>query len=91
MEKTGTKTIDMVPNKSPSIKGVVYQAEFSFAKALDIAIAGSNVRRMAWEDESIYLCFKDNNLMIHLADGLLHPLTVSVGDVQANDWIIHSK
>ena len=48
---------------------------------------GGKARRKEWVDEKVYITFVGEQLMIWSAeDNLLHPLTVSIGDVLGTDW-----
>jgi hypothetical protein len=47
---------------------------------------------VALEDEGVYVTIKDEKLMIFRTDDkVLHPLTVSVGDITGTDWVIVGK
>ena len=60
-----------------------------FAKALDELVDGKKVRRESWPNDGTHLCIADEKLLIRKAeDNLLHPLTVSLGDILGDDWVI---
>ena len=53
----------------------------------DLAENGGKARRKEWVDEKVFVTFVDERLAILSAeDNLLHPLTVSTGDVLGTDW-----
>ena len=62
-----------------------------FTGCLNQLIAGNRCKRLEWEDGS-YLQLLNEQLMIFVpADSKLHPLTVSVGDITAKDWIVMGR
>ena len=77
------------PKVSPAVKK---NGTMTFASCLDKLILGERCRRTSWEDRAIYITMKDEKLMIFsTGDKLLHPLTVSAGDIDGKDWVIVGK
>jgi len=76
----------VITNGSPIIRK---PTTMNFAAALEQAMEGKRIRRLEWEDRRIYVAFVDEMLMIYTtANGKLHPLTLSTGDVLGEDWVI---
>ena len=90
-------------NKSPQIPQIIDNRKkfllrdhdnqsldyMDFGSALDEVIKGKKVRRLSWEDPKEYLAILDVQLLIFRSeDQMLHPLTVSTGDITGNDWIV---
>lgn len=66
----------------------------TFGTCLEKLMLGERCRRLSWEGESKgwYIVIKDEKLMIFRTDDkVLHPLTVSVGDITGMDWVIVGK
>ncbi len=77
------------PKLSPAVKK---DGTMTFVSCLDKLILGERCRRVSWEDKRIYITMKDEKLMIFgTADKLLHPLTVSAGDIDGKDWVVVAK
>lgn len=76
--------------QSPIVKGFRDKTVgMTFVGALNKLLKGSKVRRLDWKDEGIYLIIDGSSLMIYLTkDNLLHPLTVSTGDILGKDWVV---
>ncbi len=80
-------------NRSPQIdqqEGLV--GDMSFGSAMNAVLNGERVRRADWEDEEVYLTMRDEQLMIFKTeDKLLHPLTISGGDIAGTDWVVMKR
>ena len=74
---------------SPQVKS---DGSMTFGSCLQKLMLGERCRRMAWEEKEVYIVIKDDKLMIFRSDDKrLHPLTVSGGDIEANDWVMVGK
>jgi len=77
-------------NRSPQIgqsEGLV--GDMNFGSAMNAVLNGERVRRLDWENEDVFLAMRDEQLMIFKPeDNMLHPLTVSAGDMAGTDWIV---
>ena len=63
--------------------------KMDFVEALKELVDGKKVRRLEWQDESVYLTVEETKLMIFLtSDNMLHPLTVQTGDILGEDWVV---
>ncbi len=62
--------------------------DLDFPAALQVLLDGKRVRRSVWPNDGTYLAMASYRLMIRLADGQLHPLVVSRGDILGRDWRI---
>ena len=75
-----------------SPQSVKSDGTMTFGTCLQKLMLGERCRRMVWEDEGVYITIKDEKLMIFRTDDkILHPLTVSVGDITGIDWVIVGK
>ena len=79
---------EQILQTSPLIKK---DGTMTFASCLEKLILGERCRRLTWDD-GWYITIKDDKVMIfRIDDKLLHPLTVSVGDIDGKDWIVVAK
>jgi hypothetical protein len=77
-----TKTIALSPKATD--EGTML---LTFPEAIQAVIDGHKITKLEWNDESLYGFFRDNRLMIKLADGW-HLWIVSDGDLFGTDWRI---
>lgn len=63
---------------------------YLFSDALREVLNGGKITRIAWENPNIYGTMKDRLLYINGTedDNLLHPWTLSEGDMVADDWVV---
>ena len=45
------------------------------------------VTRLSWGNPAVYVCMADGYLKIRIADGAVHALIVSEGDLRGVDWV----
>jgi hypothetical protein len=79
------------PTASPSLpKRAVVGAPMAraFPLAIQDVMNGARISRAAWEDDHIQVFLLDGQLRIRKAEGTVHPLIVSDGDLYATDWFI---
>lgn len=80
------------PQVSPvNVTGKSLTPRMGFSQALQELVAGKRVARVEWVEygHKHYLQMKDEKIMIWLSqDRRLHPLTVSLGDIEGLDWIV---
>ncbi len=84
----------MVDETSPQMspRSAKNDGTMTFGSCLQKLMLGERCRRVAWEDEGVYITIKDEKLMIFRTDDkVLHPLMVSVGDITGTDWVIVGK
>lgn len=81
-------TEEMNPKlSSEKLKEVV----MDFSVCLNMLVLDKKCRRLEWNDGT-YIKIHDERLMIYKPeDKRLHPLTVSVGDIMATDWVVMGK
>ncbi|MCZ7405410.1 MAG: DUF2829 domain-containing protein [Candidatus Methanoperedens sp.] len=61
----------------------------TFAQCLTMLVAGKKCRRLAWEDKGVYVVIQNEQVMLYKTDDKkLHPLIVSIGDIEGTDWIV---
>lgn len=60
----------------------------NFFEALKEVAAGKRVTKFEWGNNKIYGILTDGQLKLMLDDGLLHPWTISDGDLNGTDWIV---
>lgn len=64
----------------------------SFAEALEALIIGKRCRRLEWIDSETYIKMMNEQVMIYTpSDKQLHPLVVSLGDIEGIDWVVIDK
>lgn len=63
-------------------------AEMDWPAAQGAVIDGKKVTRKEWGNSEIRVFLADGLLKIRKADGSLHALLVSDGDMLANDWVV---
>lgn len=76
---------------SPTPKEAAIPATYLFTDALREILNGRKITRVAWGNNAIYGVIDKGILCIHggdTGDGILHPWTLSEGDMTADDWII---
>ncbi len=77
------------PRTSPQVKS---NGTMTFTSCLNKLMLGERCRRLAWEDDGIYVVIQDEKLKIfNTDDKILHPLIISAGDISGTDWIIVGK
>ena len=59
-----------------------------FPDAMQCVIEGKRITRKAWNDRTIVVFESDGLLKIRKADGTLHALLVSDGDLHSSDWYV---
>jgi len=59
-----------------------------FPLAIQDVMNGARISRVAWEDDQIQVFLLDGLLRIRKAEGTVHPLIVSDGDLYATDWFV---
>jgi hypothetical protein len=86
MEGTSSPRVPPTPLKDK------FETGMTFAECLEKLVLGEKCRRLEWEDSEVYITIKDERLMIYRTDDkMLHPLTVSTGDIQGTDWVVVVK
>jgi hypothetical protein len=75
-------------SSSPLPQAVVKKVAFDFYEALKELNKGRKITRLEWKDNNIFGILKDGKVMIKTADGLIHPWTLSDGDLAGEDWIL---
>ena len=68
---------------SPSI----LKKTMDFPEALYSVIAGGKITKLEWGNPEIYLVMNGGFLMLRKADGSLHRLIISDGDLLGLDWV----
>ena len=58
-----------------------------FPDAMRAVAGGSKVTKLEWDNPEIVV-WLDEHLRIKLADGIIHDLIVSDGDMIGEDWVI---
>jgi hypothetical protein len=66
----------------------VQARDLTWPEAMESVVAGARVTRRAWTNPAIAVYRADGFLMIRVADGQQHTLTVSDGDLDATDWYV---
>ena len=67
------------------------QGTMDFGACLEVLLLGKKCRRMEWSTGD-YIVISDEKLLIFKPeDKRLHPLTVSTGDMTAEDWVVVKK
>ena len=69
------------PVASASTKGL------RFSEAIEEILLGKQLHRLSWPGKD-YILKTQGLLMLHKADGVLYALTVSDGDMEAEDWAV---
>lgn len=75
---------------SPIIKKPIIAEDnqtIDFPDAMRSVVSGSKVTKLEWDNPEIVVWF-DEHLKIKLADGTIHDLIVSDGDMLGEDWVI---
>ena len=63
----------------------------SFTGAIDLITKGIIMRRQSWPDDETVIALHNDVLSIFKPDTRAwHPLLVSLGDMQGEDWVIGS-
>lgn len=60
----------------------------TFFVALQEVAIGKRITRADWKNDEIVVFLSEGLLRIRNADGSLHALLVSDGDLQATDWLV---
>lgn len=83
--------LNQVPNQSPLPTEVgqviIDRSEMNFYEALKKLASGYKITRTEWNDKTTYGFLKDEKVMICIK-GENHVWTISLGDLDAIDWII---
>lgn len=61
------------------------QLLYTFAAALEQAMAGKRITRKDWPEPKAFGYFKDHVLLLNI-NGIEHTWIISDGDVTAEDW-----
>lgn len=81
----------MVNEMSPKVSSEIDSGTMDFGVCLQLLLLDKKCKRLEWIDET-YIRIHDERLMIYTpSDKRLHPLTVSVGDIMATDWVVIEK
>ncbi len=82
----------MAEEMSPKVSSEKFQeSTMDFGVCLQTLVLDKKCKRLEWNDGT-YIKIHDERLMIYKPeDKRLHPLTVSIGDIVATDWIVVGK
>jgi len=70
-----------------STNSLIADSQMDFPSAMKAVIAGNKVSKLEWNNSNIVVWLEDK-LKIKLADGSIHDLLVSSGDMYGDDWFI---
>lgn len=78
------------PTMSPTVPKKVESNEntVTFFEAIASVVGGATVTKLEWNDPEIIVEVRNEKLMIRTDDGLFHPLILTIGDMNGEDWII---
>jgi len=66
-------------------------ATTSFTGAIDRIAKGHIMRRQSWSDDETVIALNKDILSIYIpSTKVWHPLLISLGDMQGEDWVIGS-
>lgn len=77
-----------VASMSPSVKKTYEGMSYHFEEIIVPLIDGKRFTRLEWNNPEFWIQVVDNKLKIRKPGNLYHDLIVSVGDMNAEDWII---
>lgn len=67
----------------------------TFGQAMDQVVLGARVRRQEWEDKDVFVFLANDILSIVNPEDRgpaqpkgVHALTVSIGDIMGEDWVV---
>ena len=72
---------------SPVVKSNINPMQMDFYHALKLAVEGSKIHKLEWQDKGHYGFFQGEQLMLHKPDDTIHTWIVRDADVLGEDWI----
>jgi len=76
----------------PNVEVIEKETLMTFGEALQELTTGGKCRRLEWGDPGTYITIFNGQLMIYSTDDKkLHPLVVSLGDIQGMDWVLMDR
>jgi hypothetical protein len=62
--------------------------QYLFWDALKATLDGKKIRKLEWEDDSIYCALVDEKLCIRMPDQKFHAWQLQAADMLGDDWVI---